>query len=297
MTEDSNLIKFPVRRVLYATDFLESSRLALDYAVAFAYHYGATLVMVHAIELSQAAREAEMISVRPSVSRRAAMDRLEALASKVRRAGVSVELDLGDGEPCQVILESARRHQADLLVIGTHGMHKGLDHLVIGSNTEKILLAAHCPTLTIGRYVLGGIDLNMKFSEILYISDFTPEAAAAAPYALALGRDFGAPVELCQMLPEIAEDNPVLRDELIKQYCDAIRPVLPTEHENWCKPAYQLKRSLVAEQVLERAKSDPGSLIVLGVKTQSHLGRHLHTSLAYELLVRSTCPLLTVHNR
>ncbi len=297
MTEESHLKQFPIRRILYATDFLESSRLALDYAVAFAHHYGATLLMVHAVELSQAAREAEMISVRPSVSRRAAMDRLEALASKVRRAGVSVELDLGDGEPCQVILDSARRNHVDLLVMGTHGMHKGLDHLVIGSNTEKILLAAHCPTLTIGRYVLGGIDLNMKFSEILYISDFTPEAAAAAPYALALGRDFSAPVELCQMLPEIAEDNPILRDELIKQYCDAIRPVLPAEHENWCKPAYQLKRSLVAEQVLERAKSDPGSLIVLGVKTQSHLGRHLHTSLAYELLVRSTCPLLTIHNR
>ena len=36
------------------SDFLESSRLALDFAVTFAHHYGARLTNVHAFELEDA---------------------------------------------------------------------------------------------------------------------------------------------------------------------------------------------------------------------------------------------------
>jgi nucleotide-binding universal stress UspA family protein len=282
-TGNAKPIAFPIKRIVFATDFLESSRLALDYAVGFAYHYGATLIMVHAMDLSQAAREAEMVSEQPSVSRKLAADRLEALAAGVRRIGIPVELDLREGEPCKVVLESAARNKTDLLVLGTHGVHRGLDHLLIGSNTEKILLSAHCPTLTVGRYVMGGVDLDIKFKEIFYVSDFTPEAAAAAPYALALAQEFNAPVEICQMIPQIAEDDPALRRELAEKYCEAIKLVVPGKEREWCTPAFQLERSLAAEQVLERANADPAALIVLGVRTESHLGRHLHTSFAYEL--------------
>ena len=48
-----------IKRILFATDFLESSRLALDYAVAFAHHFKSTVVLLHAVELSPAAEGAE----------------------------------------------------------------------------------------------------------------------------------------------------------------------------------------------------------------------------------------------
>ena len=40
-----------IRKILFATDFLESSRLALDYAVAMAHHFGGEILMLHATEL------------------------------------------------------------------------------------------------------------------------------------------------------------------------------------------------------------------------------------------------------
>jgi hypothetical protein len=51
--------KLPMQNIVFATDFLESSRLALDYAVAFSHHYGARLTIMHAFELSHEADEAE----------------------------------------------------------------------------------------------------------------------------------------------------------------------------------------------------------------------------------------------
>ena len=48
------------------------------------------------------------------------------------------------------------------------------------------------------------------------------------------------------------------------------------------------------DQMIERAQSERARLIVLGVRTQSQLGRHLHTSFAYHLLAKATCPVLTI---
>ncbi len=284
-----------VKTVVLATDFMESSRLALDYAVSFAHHYQAELVLLHAFEMTEAATSAELTSHRPSMRRSSKQERLEAFAEGIRRTGVSVRWELVEGPVCDALLKATQSLNADLLVIGTHGTHHGLDHMLIGSNTEALLLNASCPTLTVGRHVLGGVRLDIEFKKILYVSDFTPEAAAAAPYALLLGREFGAEVDVCQLMPEIAEDNPELRNELAERYCEQMRTILGEPEHSWCAPAFQLDRAMALDQLVERVQSDSAGLIVMGVKRSSQLGRHLRTSFAYQLLAKAVCPILTIH--
>ena len=285
-----------IKRILFATDFLESSRLALDYAVAFAEHFGATIIMHHVVELTPAAMGAEAITAAPSITRRVAQQRLHALAAGVRRLGIEVEAHVEDGLPCDVVLTAVERFRADLLVLGVHGVHRGIGHLVIGSNTEKILLSATCPTLTVGAHVMSGVDLKFRLDEIIYFSDFTPEATAAAPYAVFLGKEFNAPIDVCQLLPVIAENNPRLQSELADEYCKCMKAVLGESDSDWCLPAFQLEHGMEIDQILERAQSQNAGLIVLGVRTESQLGRHLHTSFAYHLLARATCPVLSVRH-
>lgn len=283
-----------IRRILFATDFLESSRLALDYAVAFAEHFNATIVMLHVVELSQAATEVEVETSKPSLMRRVAHGRLDALASGVRRLGIPVEAHVEDGIPCQTILRGVDRYDTDLLVLGVHGVHRGLEHLLIGSNTEKILLSAKCPTLTVGAHVLSGVDLKLHLDEIIYFSDFTPEATAAAPYAVFFGKEFDAPIEVCQLLPVIAENNERLKMDLADDYCKSMARVLGATNSEWCAPAFQLDHGMEIDQIIERAQRQNAGLIVLGVRTASQLGRRLHSSFAYNLLAKATCPVLSV---
>jgi nucleotide-binding universal stress UspA family protein len=283
-----------IKRILFATDFLESSRLALDYAVVFAHHFKATVILLHAVELSSPAEEAELLTGRPSISRAAAEERLEAFASGLRRTGLEVETLVEDGTPCRVILDAVKLLAPDLLVLGTHGVHRGVGHLLIGSNTEKILLTVSCPTLSVGAHVLGGVDLSLKLKEILYCSDFTPESAAAGPYALQLGKAFGVPVEVCHLTP-----TPFDKDQKIAllrgdPYCEALRRAMPEAADLWCTPAFHEGHGLEPEQILRRAESETAGLIVLGVHAESQLGRHLHTSFAYQLLTRAVCPVLSV---
>ncbi len=193
MTNGRNSPFFVHKRIIFATDFRESSRMALDYAVGFAHHYQSTIVMIHAFQLTQAALEAEMMSGKASCQRRSAI-----------------------------------------------GVHRGMNHLVLGSNTERILLSSCVQTLTVGRHVLGGVDLDLRFRELLYISDFSPEAAAAAPFALFLGHDFETSVDICQLIPSSAEQNSSVRESLVAEYTERLKRILPGGEHGWSSTTFQL---------------------------------------------------------
>jgi nucleotide-binding universal stress UspA family protein len=283
-----------IRRILFATDFLESSRLALDYAVAMAHHFSASILLLHAVELSPAAEEAEAIERRSSISRQAAEQRLERFAAGLRRLGLDVETLVADGTPCRVILDTVEARQPDLLVLGVHGTHRGLSHLLIGSNTEKILLSVTCPTLSVGAHVLAGIDLKPEVNEILYCSDLTVEAAAALPYALQLGEAFRVPVVVRHLSPPMSDEEPNATRVAAERYCEALRKVAPDVTDEWCTPEFHVRDGTSIDEILKRAEREQSGLIVLGVHAEAQFGRHLHTSLAYQLLTRAICPVLSV---
>lgn len=289
--------KVPIRQtksIVLATDFLESSRLALDYAVAFSHHYGAKLTIVHALELSPEAQEVEVLYRQPSVSREHALARLEALASGVRRVSISAEIDLREGEPCASVICSAADKNADLLVLGTHGIYRGLEHALIGSNAEKILLSAPCPTLTVGRHVLAGIDLDLNFRKILLISDMSPESITAALFAVSLGRDLDIPIEILQISSDNRAVNTHHVSAILEEYCSNLGRLPVFSNHEWCDPAFHLKRMASADEIVQRATKCADCLLILGVRPESGWKRHLHASFAFELVARSTCPLLSI---
>lgn len=290
--KDSN---HPMQNIVFATDFLESSRLALDYAVAFSHHYGARLTIVHAFELSQEADEAEFISGKPSLSREHALERLQAFAAGVKRTGVSVEIDLRQGDPCAAILNAATQNNADLLVLGTHGIYRGLQHVLVGSNAEKVLLSSPCPTLTVGRHVMSGIDLNLNFSQILYITDFSPESVSAARYAANLAHDLDIAAVLLPVGAE-EQEQPGVRQAKIEKFCADLDSAGSFPYREWCDPAYTLDRIVTGEGLIDRSRTCSDSLMVLGVHARTRLNRHLHASFAYELVAKASCPLLSIRS-
>lgn len=286
-------LSLEIKTVLFATDFLESSRLALDYATAFAHHYQAKLQLLHVFHLPQPAMEAEALNG-PSMSRLSRERRLERLAAGAARAGVEVGTQLVEGWMPQTLLEKIHQSKPDLLALGTHGIYRGLHHMLIGSNAEEVLLSVPYPTLTVGRHVPAGVGPEIEFEHILYITDFTPESAAAAPYAVALSHDFNARLEVCHLLPE-QEDRGAEEDHMMEtRYCEEVARMVPGSEASWCSPGAQLEHGATADQILQRIRRDSSGLVVLGVRAESEFARHLRTSRAFELVATAACPILTI---
>jgi len=145
-----------LKRVLVPVDFSRNSLDALDYAVALGNAFNPEFVVLFALEPLQFAVAghayggAVPINIESLVTeqRRMARADLDDLQKRIARKKVKVRAILGSGAPYRVIVDTAKRLGADLIVMGTHG-RTGLTRFFMGSVAEMVARHAHCPVLTV----------------------------------------------------------------------------------------------------------------------------------------------------
>ena len=140
-----------VKSILVPIDFSSSSAKALDYAVAFACQFEATLTVLHVVEPAATPNFAATIplSMEDDQVMTAAKSKL---AGVIKAAGIprgAVEkLLVRFGRSFHEITDAARTLKVDLIIISTHG-YKGLQHVLLGSTTERVVRQASCPVLVV----------------------------------------------------------------------------------------------------------------------------------------------------
>lgn len=136
----------PIRTILHATDFSESSRPAFELACALARDYSAALVVTHVVPPTQVYAP-DGIAI-PFVAEDAADAHAKLVRLRPSDGKLEIEYRLLEGDPAEIILKLAKSTSADLIVMGTHGS-TGLTRLLVGSVAEAVLRRAHCPVLTV----------------------------------------------------------------------------------------------------------------------------------------------------
>jgi nucleotide-binding universal stress UspA family protein len=149
MTEPSPLFK----HILVTTDGSQSSMTAGRMAVRLAALNSARLTFLYVVDNAVAAelaktlgREAIQLEDELAASGRRYLDFLSRLAAESELESVQKILT---GEPNQAITDLAREQAVDLIVIGRVGGH-GLQRILIGGVTERVIEHAPCPVL-VGR--------------------------------------------------------------------------------------------------------------------------------------------------
>jgi nucleotide-binding universal stress UspA family protein len=73
---------------------------------------------------------------------------LESVEKAAKKHKVKVKTLINEGSPAKEILNTAKQEKTDLIIMGTAG-RSGLDKFFLGSVSEKVLRAAHCPVMII----------------------------------------------------------------------------------------------------------------------------------------------------
>lgn len=134
-----------VRTILFPTDFSRLSDAGLRYATSLARDSKARIVIVHVEEPAAAYGGGEMYYGIPEPDRDALKQMLAAV--KPPDPEIAFEQVLLMGDPATEICEAAKQHQADLIVISTHG-RSGLRRMLMGSVAEAVVRQAPCPVIT-----------------------------------------------------------------------------------------------------------------------------------------------------
>jgi len=139
-----------LRTILTPTDFSEPANRALEYAKALAESFHAELHVLHVAE--------DVTIVDPMLTASALADiqevadsfpaRIDAAFTADERARLKLHASVVRGSPHDVILDYAREHGIELIVLGTHG-RGALEQLLLGSVAERIVRHAKCPVLTV----------------------------------------------------------------------------------------------------------------------------------------------------
>lgn len=132
--------------VLYATDFSEWSRLALQYAASQARASQARLLIVHVEEVSTATGEGMLHAGIPREDPEELEQRLQAVVPEDFDG--PCEHLLLQGDPAAEVVRAAEDENAEMIVLGTHG-RTGLARLLMGSVAEQVVRHAPCPVLIV----------------------------------------------------------------------------------------------------------------------------------------------------
>jgi len=154
-----------IKNLLYSTDLSQNSHIAFGYAAYLAKLTGADLHLLHVLEaLSDDAvfalqtyvqdekKRHAMIDERVEKARKRLDERQEAFWSaqsaddqKVRSQIKSVTVC--QSYPAEEILKTAKEHNCDLIVMGSH--ERGMTHTFLGSVAKSVLRRSHVPSLIV----------------------------------------------------------------------------------------------------------------------------------------------------
>ena len=142
----------PPRRILVPVDFSEHSRTALRYGRELAAAFGGQLTVLYVIEeiLHPAFYNTGVFSiydVMPDVEERS-KKALEEFVVRTDGPEVPINYRVVHGRAVREIVHEAEREPADLIVMSTHGL-TGLQHLLLGSVTERVIRQAPCPVFVV----------------------------------------------------------------------------------------------------------------------------------------------------
>ncbi|HZR32649.1 MAG TPA: universal stress protein [Terriglobales bacterium] len=298
-----------IKNVLFATDFSAASSAALPYAIAICQHYESMLHAEHvmfpqALFVAPEVTDPQVIDSMYESARLRAEKEMKRLGSHL--SGVPHRLHLGIGDVWEVLAETARANNIDLVVVGTHG-RTGVEKIVMGSIAEDIFRHARCPVLTVGPKISGrsksrvicgtGGDcspIDIEFRQIVFATDFSPHSLAAAPYAVSLAQEFGARLTLLHVLDyKVAGPRPAVIERTVNRLTDLVSE----EAGLWCTPIPMVKFGAAADCILETAADRGADLIVMGVRPATGLngaGTHLPWAIAHRVVSLANCPVLTI---
>ena len=273
---------------------------SLAHAKELASGFDAELIMVHVLSdvpffyVPFLGESSAYLSTIDSVKNESS-SRLEQLADRARKQGVSARTMLLEGSAYIEIVKFAESEGADLIVMSTTGK-KGVEKLLIGSTAQKVVRKAPCPVLTVptpGRE-------SVSFKNLLVLTDLSGLSALALPYVKDISQEFDSRITALHIMEAEFELDPDEQGLLISAIQSAMEDIIIKDMGKVFDDEVE-KVVVKAEDPLSGlqkfASENPVDLVIMTTHGRTGLSRVLMGSVAEKILGSVKLPILTVRAR
>lgn len=164
-----------MKKILIPTDFSDLAQFALDLALEIAEREESELILLNVVEYPttptfnvmgmNSINNIDNIYIIEILDR--IKDQLEKTTKEIKASGIKISSEVKLGNAFRSIADEISTKEVDLVIMGTKGSG-GVEGLLIGSNTEKVVRLSGCPVLTLKNKV----SLH-SLKEIVFPSDLS----------------------------------------------------------------------------------------------------------------------------
>ena len=295
-----------IAHVLCPIDLSEPSRHALEHAVAVTAWYEAQLTVLHVFSASLPLIPADALAAAPELADPIEPDKM---LDEVRRFCVPslstltrpAEFLVKDGNVPHEIVAEAKQFAVDLIVMGTHA-RKGIQRLLLGSVTERMLRTAHLPVLAVPP---AERTAPITYERILCPIEFHESEPRALEYVLSMVLPFmkgvsprskkpGARLILLHVVENLFEQLPEYFSVHEREAMERLKRAVPADARDWCRPEPRVTAGRADTEILRVAAELGSDLIVMAVHGKGAINRRLYRSTTSRVVRGATCPVLTL---
>ena len=204
-----------MKRILVPIDFSVQAEYAAKVAVNIAKLTNAKIFLLHMLELPTGVIDPSSFGSSSNTPTsllflKRAYEKFEDFKKMPFFDGVEMEDSVLFHKAYDGIIDESIKHNVDLIVMGSKGT-SGLEEMLVGSNTEKVVRNSDVPVLVIKKEIE-----NFKIENIVFASNFNTDARIAFQKILDFAGIFNAKLHLLKI-------NTIHNFETTKDSSDAIR--------------------------------------------------------------------------
>ena len=287
-----------LKTILLPLDGSTLAERALTYAAVLARRCEAKIVLLEAVQ-AHTLPGVDPSNAQVELTNRAE-EYLKTAAGRLGADGITTETHVYYDDPVHAILDAARRHQADLIVMSTHG-RGGLGRMLYGSVADQILRRATMPVLLVPSIVEHTWPAEGPLSLLIPL-DGSELAAEALQSADLLTESFGSKLTLLRVVqpavyPLYGEGYAYVPFDQDAELADA-RQYLEDQAarlgETGSRVDTQVAVGEPARVIGEIAREQNVDVVVMATHGNGGLSRLILGSVATATLRHTTAPLLLV---
>lgn len=206
-----------MKTILVPTDFSKHAENALKVAAQIAKKNNGEIILLHMLELSTSGNDALNSSHDiPELMffKNAALQKLEELENSSFLDNVKVSSLVQFNMAFEGIMDNAKKHNAELVVMGSHGA-SGFHEMFVGSNAEKVARNSEIPVLVIKRE-----EEDFKVNTLTFASDFSNEIKKPFEKVINFAKSFGSHINLLHVITPNNFSTTRAAEERVKSFIE-----------------------------------------------------------------------------
>ncbi len=280
--------------IVAGIDSSEFSNAAVIEASNWIRRHGGKLILVHGVYFD----EEEFSNAPQQLEKRVELGKTicnQLKDSVVSEFGIEVEAFVSEGEPPEVIKNTASRHNADLIAMGTYGRTR-LKRMFMGSVTSGVIVNAPCDVLVVKKPCHECIGV---YKSILLPFDGSEFSRNALNRLCALAKIDRTEITALYVIPRYEEmigflKTKSIRESLFHEARKITESAMDLASEHGVTIETMIKEGNAGDRIIETARELKNDLIVMGTYGWRGVDKAMIGSTTERMLMHASCPVLVV---